>query len=168
MTSSPGGPGRIASAMDAATAIFAALGLILVCTGAYRDVFDIGGVGVISIGDARGICRGGDCGLFDTRPCRARRWPAFDNGSVPAAAGARGRAARVLADAPDGLSSSACWRRPIGVAPAAKDAPLVARSSAGAAGAVGRAGSAGLAARHDGSGARSAAESRLLSPPIRS
>ena len=50
MTSSPGGPGRVASAMDAATAIFAALGLILVCTGAYRDVFDIGGGGVISIG----------------------------------------------------------------------------------------------------------------------
>ena len=50
MTSSPEGPGRVASAMDVATAVFAALGLILVCTGPYRDVFDIGGGGVISIG----------------------------------------------------------------------------------------------------------------------
>ena len=50
MTSSPDVPGRVASAMDVATAIFAALGLILVCTGAYRDVFDIGGGTVISIG----------------------------------------------------------------------------------------------------------------------
>jgi len=36
--------------MDVATAVFAALGLILVCTGPYRDVFDIGGGSVISIG----------------------------------------------------------------------------------------------------------------------
>ena len=50
MTSSPEGPGRVASAMDVATAVFAALGLILVCTGPYRDVLDIGGGSVISIG----------------------------------------------------------------------------------------------------------------------
>ena len=50
MTSSPEGPGRVASAMDVATAVFAALGLILVCTGPYRDVLDIGGGSVVSIG----------------------------------------------------------------------------------------------------------------------
>jgi hypothetical protein len=50
MTSPPEVPGRTASALDVAVAIFGALSLVLLCTGPYRDVLDIGGGTAVSIG----------------------------------------------------------------------------------------------------------------------
>jgi hypothetical protein len=130
MTSSPEGPGRVASAMDVATAVFAALGLILVCTGPYRDVFDIGSGGVISIGWMHAA--------FAAAALAAVRHAALPRPTLLASVRQwRGDLQRrpAFADAllafwltrPTVLFVGLLATATIGVAPAAKDALLVAR-----------------------------------------